>query len=629
MAHPLPSPSRGLWLLAALLAPATAAAQQLDAQRFHPSMDGRAFTLTDDARVGMNGVGGGMTFNYADDPFIYRYNDAERSEVDVLGSVATANAVAFANMSGFRVGVDLPLHLASTGYGVDGFRAIGDLALEGKYSLMDRERDLIGLGFLGRVALPTGNGDTWLGEKHPTAQLTAAAAYGDRVVYAANLGMRVPMGSADVVDDVTWGSRVLWGAGVSVPILDPLWAAAELSGEHMFGSKGASGATPFEGLVSLRGNPTGDLIASLGFGAGITRGIGAPDYRIVAGVGWVPGQQSATDAYVGGPSAGDRDGDGILDSVDLCPDQPEDRNGKFDTDGCPDAGLTPTALRVISPDGSRVAGATIELVNGPETGQWTSPDGEVTRSLIPGRYAVAIRADHYVSSTDTLVIPDTERHEASFRLQPEVAMSAFTLTVTDVDGVPVEANARILGLDAPIVTGQDGIGHTDIPSGAYEMVVSAPGYGVSRRTIKAEPGGTASVDVVLTQSRVQLTDQRIVILDKVFFEFDSAVIKPESFTLLDEVTQVVMDHPELEIVEIQGHTDDQGAGDYNRSLSQRRAEAVMMYMVRAGVAGGRLVAQGFGEDQPLQPGASDEARAANRRVEFHIQRRADTGGTDR
>jgi outer membrane protein OmpA-like peptidoglycan-associated protein len=73
---------------------------------------------------------------------------------------------------------------------------------------------------------------------------------------------------------------------------------------------------------------------------------------------------------------------------------------------------------------------------------------------------------------------------------------------------------------------------------------------------------------------------------------------------------------------VQGHTDDQGKEDYNLGLSQRRAEAVIKYLVASGVQPQRVVARGYGEAKRLQPGETEDARAANRRVEFHILRRA-------
>ena len=125
---------------------------------------------------------------------------------------------------------------------------------------------------------------------------------------------------------------------------------------------------------------------------------------------------------------------------------------------------------------------------------------------------------------------------------------------------------------------------------------------------------------VLTEPppRVEVTETRIVIRERIFFEFDSAQIKVESHGLLDEIVVAILDHPELTLLEIQGHTDDQGTPEYNLKLSQARSEAVMLYMVQHSVDAQRLLARGHGETRPIENVDSDEARAINRRVEFHI-----------
>ena len=128
----------------------------------------------------------------------------------------------------------------------------------------------------------------------------------------------------------------------------------------------------------------------------------------------------------------------------------------------------------------------------------------------------------------------------------------------------------------------------------------------------------ARVEVTLRKSRVEVRDDQVVILDKVFFELDSSVLKAESVRILDDVAATLMSHPEITLLEVQGHTDDQGSDEYNIGLSQRRAETVRDYLIAQGVESKRLVPKGFGETKPLQEGTSEEAREANRRVAFKI-----------
>ena len=200
-------------------------------------------------------------------------------------------------------------------------------------------------------------------------------------------------------------------------------------------------------------------------------------------------------------------------------------------------------------------------------------------------------------------------------------MASVSFKVTDVDGNPIAAVARAPSAGIKIQIPTDGVGGGAVPAGAHEFIISADGYGVEHRLVDADEGATANMDVVLKSSRVQLTDSQIVVLDRVFFEFESAVIKAESFRLLDEVVVTLLDHPEIELIEIQGHTDAQGADQYNMELSQSRAESVMVYLVARGVEGARIIATGYGESRPLQPGDTEEVHESNRRVEFHVLKR--------
>ena len=118
--------------------------------------------------------------------------------------------------------------------------------------------------------------------------------------------------------------------------------------------------------------------------------------------------------------------------------------------------------------------------------------------------------------------------------------------------------------------------------------------------------------------RVVLTASNIVISDKVQFETGSAELKQVSFTLLDEVVKVLKDNPQIDQIEIQGHTDSTGTPDVNRKLSQARAESVAKYIAKKGIKQARLTSKGFGPDQPIADNDTDAGREANRRVEFLI-----------
>jgi len=117
---------------------------------------------------------------------------------------------------------------------------------------------------------------------------------------------------------------------------------------------------------------------------------------------------------------------------------------------------------------------------------------------------------------------------------------------------------------------------------------------------------------------VQVTEKEIVISQQVQFQTDRALILPASYSLLDEVAQVIKKHPEIVKLEVQGHTDDRGTKIHNKILSQARADAVRKALVQRGVDAKKLTAVGYGADQPIADNSTDEGRAKNRRVQFKI-----------
>ncbi len=119
-------------------------------------------------------------------------------------------------------------------------------------------------------------------------------------------------------------------------------------------------------------------------------------------------------------------------------------------------------------------------------------------------------------------------------------------------------------------------------------------------------------------SRVVLTPSNIAIMDKVQFETGKAELKSESHSLLDEVAKVLKDNPQIEVVSVEGHTDSSGSADFNRTLSQQRAESVVKYLSSKGVKASRMEPKGFGPDRPIADNATPAGMEANRRVEFNI-----------
>jgi outer membrane protein OmpA-like peptidoglycan-associated protein len=116
----------------------------------------------------------------------------------------------------------------------------------------------------------------------------------------------------------------------------------------------------------------------------------------------------------------------------------------------------------------------------------------------------------------------------------------------------------------------------------------------------------------------RLTDDgKVEILRPIEFEFGKAVIKAESFPILDEVVTLMESQPSIRIG-VYGHTDNKGAMALNMRLSKDRAAACKAYLIKKGIAENRLESNGFGPTKPIADNATDEGRAKNRRVDFQV-----------
>ena len=116
------------------------------------------------------------------------------------------------------------------------------------------------------------------------------------------------------------------------------------------------------------------------------------------------------------------------------------------------------------------------------------------------------------------------------------------------------------------------------------------------------------------------TDRGLVLtLDDVLFDTGRAALKPGSQRSLEQIAAFLNEHPERN-VQIEGFTDDQGPDDYNIELSQSRADAVAMAIIRRGIDAQRVRAMGYGEEFPVASNDSSGSRQLNRRVEIIVSR---------
>lgn len=164
-----------------------------------------------------------------------------------------------------------------------------------------------------------------------------------------------------------------------------------------------------------------------------------------------------------------------------------------------------------------------------------------------------------------------------------------------------------------------------LPAGPQVIEASAPGFLTQARRLTSRPGETVVADFVLVpapapkKTLIIVRKDRIEIKQQVHFAVAKAVILPDSDQLLDQVAAALLENAQLELVRIEGHTDDHGNDAQNLALSARRAEAVMQALVDRGVDSRRLKAVGFGETKAIASNASEKGRQKNRRVEFMIE----------
>lgn len=306
---------------------------------------------------------------------------------------------------------------------------------------------------------------------------------------------------------------------------------------------------------------------------------GTNHYEILLGLAWTP--------FESGPSAPapepDPDGDGFTGDADRCPTTPG-----VAPDGCP---------APVDTDGDGILDSDDECPEQAETvNEYQDEDG------CPDE------------------VPDTDGDGIDDRKDGCVEQAE------DKDGFEDEDGCPDLDNDGDGVT--DAADQCPLEAGPAENRgcpdTDRDGDGVADRVDNCpdEPG-TADNHGCKEEQLVVLSQTHLKILDKVFFATGQAVVQRRSRKLLDNVARVLLAHPEIKKIRVEGHTDNVGKPEANKVLSQKRADAVVEYLVEKGVPAERLEPVGFGEDEPVDTNDTREGRANNRRVEFEISERQD------
>lgn len=284
---------------------------------------------------------------------------------------------------------------------------------------------------------------------------------------------------------------------------------------------------------------------------------------------------------------------------------------------------------VVEQGGSTpVAGAIVAFPGRELTSLSSNAGGGFTSyELSPGEVQMAVTHPEYNAGTCAGTIgPDGGDVEVRCELTALPRLGSVRGSARGDDGAAVGgATVNLSGpMNRSVVTAPDGtFTSADLTPGQYTARVESEVYLISVTTFEVRPREQAEPLITLIrrprQSLVHVRARQIVIRRQVNFATDSADILPDSSQLLSEIADVIMRHPEILTIEIQGHTDDRGGRAHNQDLSQRRAEAVRDWLTRAGVAAGRFEARGYGQDDPLVPNITASNRARNRRVQFMIR----------
>jgi outer membrane protein OmpA-like peptidoglycan-associated protein len=436
---------------------------------------------------------------------------------------------------------------------------------------LTRSDQVVGLALVGQAGVPFSEGAPRDLAAEPTTwfwpQLVVEKSFGPQAPGLVRLGLNggyrfhADEGTTRF-DQLTGGrfestpGKFTGGAAVSVRVLPPLDLVAELYGTRQAGGDSASAvALSAEAVGGVKIFTDRRSFLMLGGGVRVTDGFEAADQRALLG-------------FVFEPSIGDRDGDGFKDDEDACPDQPEDFDGFQDT-------------RDDSPPG-----------------QLGCPENDNDQDGIPDRDdRCPNQKETRNGFQDDDGCPDTDARDRDGdgipdRLDRCPDQAEDRDGFEDEDGCPDPDNDRDGILDA-----QDACPNEPETVNKFE-----------------DQDGCPDVD----NRRVVVQENVFLLNEKVQFETNSARILPASDPLLNDVASALKDHPEFNLVEVQGHADERGSAPHNLRLTRDRSRSVLMALVERGVERPRLRGVGYGKYCPLDPAHNEEAWEKNRRVEFKV-----------
>lgn len=173
-------------------------------------------------------------------------------------------------------------------------------------------------------------------------------------------------------------------------------------------------------------------------------------------------------------------------------------------------------------------------------------------------------------------------------------------------------------------TDKDGNTQTIIPKGSsFKMKISKIGYLAGEESVTsdlpAKDGDTIVIQRTVTLSKIYKNVE--ITLNNIYYDYDKWNIRKDAAQSLDTLVDILVKNPTIKI-QLSSHTDCRGSDTYNETLSQKRAESVVQYLIQKGIAADRLTAKGYGESMPIETceciKCTEEQHQRNRRTTFKI-----------
>lgn len=191
-----------------------------------------------------------------------------------------------------------------------------------------------------------------------------------------------------------------------------------------------------------------------------------------------------------------------------------------------------------------------------------------------------------------------------------------------VTGIMLSASISLLDENGNAINSNSGESYNfDVTSSnpkQYTISVEKEGYGFTSKNVSVPVQGAELIELVNNFTLKKLEIGATFALRNIYYDFDKASLKPKSITELNKLLKLMQEKPTMRI-EIGSHTDNYGSNEYNRALSQRRAQSVVNWLISKGISKDRITAKGYGEERPIASNDDEiEGRELNRRTEFTI-----------